>query len=189
MFGGRCDALAERYAVGCDLAFVPRTTRRTNVVPIGRRNDITEIDTAQTLDHTELARDGGGARSTCRISPLSYGRMPMLDGAPTIAIGRFISFPQRVALYATAPAPNHSIDKRRDKKVCHRTVVSSASRTRLPRAEAPQVTFGVSRPVDARPVGCISWRLHDRRARSASPIVVRVNVWHDEVCGVPVFAP
>jgi len=50
-------------------------------------------------------------------------------------------------------------------------------------------TTHVARPVDARPVGCISWRLRDRRARSASPIVVRVNVWHDEVCGVPVFAP
>ena len=62
---------------------------------------------------------------------------------------------------------------RRNDKLCHRTVVPSARRTRFPRAEAPQVAFGVSRPVDARPVGCVCWRLHDRPARSASPIGAR----------------
>src|SRR5688572_21798847 len=61
--------------------------------------------------------------------------------------------------------------------------------TRFLGAEAPQVTFGVSRPVDASPVGCVRWRLHDRRARPASPIVVRVNIWQDEVCRVPVTPP
>src|SRR5262245_35636644 len=34
-------------------------------------------------------RMASGARSSCRASPVSYGRMPMLDGAPRIEI-RFI---------------------------------------------------------------------------------------------------
>src|SRR5262245_1874898 len=55
-------------------------------------------------------RSTPGALSRCRIWPSSYGRMPMLDGAPTTAIERSIGGPseaQASALTEQAPWLRH----------------------------------------------------------------------------------
>jgi hypothetical protein len=59
--GRRRDAVAERHGIRGHLLFVARTSRRTNVIPIRGRNDITEIEGADTLNQTEFAQDSRGA--------------------------------------------------------------------------------------------------------------------------------
>jgi hypothetical protein len=53
--GGGRHAVAERRGVRGYLGFVARTSRRANEISIRRRNNITEIESAYTLNQTEFA--------------------------------------------------------------------------------------------------------------------------------------